>query len=427
MEGVPSEQETIAVKRSKRLSQKFIDAHRALFSRREWWSNGPIEFLGIFLIILLNFVVLMPFFGTLAGSMVFSGPLIPLLSKALSLVGIPLTFAVQTINLLFILALPISFYFFVKKVSGRKFSGFISTLIISTPSYPFLLPRIESGIVGQEGSFISSLPAIFLSLIMLLNFLRLGEIKNLVFVSVTSAIIAMISPFGFFCYIILAFITAFSEILLGEGRLKFFRLLVSLLFSFSLCSFWYNPAFIYWMITGSMGEDLRTMITKLIPMSFFLIPILATVGYLLFDRKPDLQPLFLASFYTVSFAIFALAGDGFVPSSTGRYVHLFGISLGFLLGIAALKFLEYVNRFKKIKNLVLGAICFLLIFYTIYERDEIFKMNENVLGIWTDVGKGDVWLAKDEFGSRYSPFGYLITIAGIAGLTYLSKSSKMPQ
>jgi len=45
MEGIPKESETIAIKRSKRLRQRLYDARIAFFSRKEWWTDGPIEFL----------------------------------------------------------------------------------------------------------------------------------------------------------------------------------------------------------------------------------------------------------------------------------------------------------------------------------------------------------------------------------------------
>lgn len=426
MEGIPKESETIAVKRSTRLRQRLHDARLSFFSKRQWWADAPIEFLGVALIVALNFLVVIPFFGSLSHSMVFSGPLIPILSKLFTIFGIPLNYSVQMVNLIFILAFPITFYFFVKKITSRKFSGFISTLTVSLPIYPFLLPRVESGVLGSEGSFISSLPVIFLSLIFLLDFLRIGEIKNLILVSISSTLIAMISPFGFFCYVILASVTTFSEILLGEGRLKFFRFIVALFFAGTLCSFWYNPAFFYWMIVGEMGTDLRELFKKLIPISLFAVPVLATMGYLIFDRKPSLQPLFLATFYTLVFAIFALMGQGFVPGNSGRYIHLFGISLGFLIGIASLNLMEHFIRIAKIKNIVLASLCLILISFVVVSKDKIYK-DSQVLGIWTDVGKGDIWLAKDEFSDRYSFFGYVITAFGVAGLTYLYKSSKMPE
>lgn len=426
MEGIPKETETIAIKRSNRIRQKLHDARVAFFAKRQWWADAPMEFLGVTLIVFLNFIVIIPFFGSLSNSMVFSGPVIPLLAKLFTFFGIPLSYSVQMINLVLVLAFPVSFYFFVKKITNRKFSAFISTLTVSLPIYPFLLPRVESGILGSEGSFISSLPIIFVSLVVLLGFLRQGEIRNLIFASVMSALVALISPFGFFCFTILAGITAFSEILLGDGRLKFFRFIVTLFFAGTLCSFWYNPPFFYWMIVGEMGADLRELIKKLVPISLFAIPVLATMGYLIFDRKPSLQPLFLATFYTIIFTVFALMGHGFVPGNTGRYIHLFGISLGFLIGIASLNLLEHFIKISKIKNIILVGLCLILISAVVLTKNKIYK-DSQVLGIWTDVGKGDIWLAKDTFENKYSIFGFAITLFGIGSLTYLFKSSKMPQ
>lgn len=427
MENVPSESETIAIKRSNRLKQKIKDARNLILSKSEWWADGPVEFLGVLLILILNFLVLINFFGTYSNYLVFSGPVVPILSKLISLSGIPLNYSVQFIYLMFIMAFPVVFYFFVKKLTLRKFPAFISTLIISLPVYPFLYSRVESGILGTDGSFIASLPAIFISLSLLIDHLRGGLMLTLIKVSISSAVVALFSPFGFFCFFILAFITTFSEMLLGDGRTKFLRFIITMIFAGSLCSFWYNPAFFIWMITGEMGHDLRELVKKLIPISFFSIPVLATAGYLLFDRKPYLQPLFLSTFYTIVFAIFALAGHSFVPGNPGRYIHVFGISLGLLIGIGILNFLEYLESLKKVKNYLLGGLCIVLIVTTFLVRTNVYNKDDNVLGIFTDVEKGDIWLAKEGFGNKYSFFGYIITASGVAGLTYLKKYSKMPQ
>jgi hypothetical protein len=44
----------------------------------------------------------------------------------------------------------------------------------------------------------------------------------------------------------------------------------------------------------------------------------------------------------------------------------------------------------------------------------------NVLGIWTDVQKDNVWTARDNFMGIHAIIGYMITFVGISILTYLS-------
>lgn len=429
---IPQESETIAVKRDFRLKNKFNLARQKFFVKKAWWSNGPIEILGLLVIFIFNFYIIYPVFGTPAVETTFSGPLIPLLASSLGVFDIKEIFAVQIFNIVFYLFLPLTFYFFVKKLSERKIVAFLATLLISVPFRLFAKSRIEYSILGIESPHIASLTIIPLSLLGLLAFLREGGLKNLTMTSVFGAIIALISPFGFFIYLIFAVITSFSEILLGSARQKVVRFIFVILITASLCSFWYDPVFFLNMVFGPAGEEVRITANKLIPISFFLFPVLATFGYLFFDRKPNLQPVFLAGFYSIAFTVIFIAGKGIFPSHPGRYIPELGFSYSFLLAYLIYVLIQKVVNLSLLKNflssgflLTLLTTLFIgsLILISIPVRKKIFLNTSQVLGFSTSLPKGKIWLAKEEFLGSSSFLGYAISLVSIFTLVYLNISA----
>jgi hypothetical protein len=425
MEQVPKKTETIAAKRAERVAEKLKEAHKKL-GKSEWWTNGHVEFFAITVIFALNFFLVYPVIGEHAVSTKFSGPVLPLMAKGLSLMGPPFLYSIQIVNIIFFLAFPFTFYMFVKAISGRKFSAFFAILVASLPVFPFAKTRIDFGVLGHDSAYIASLTFLPLALYFLLIFLRKGGVKNLIVATLVNAFMALISPFGFFIYLIMSVITAFSEVLLGDGRLKIMRLLSVYIFSASLTSFWYNPVFFFWMLTGPLGEDVRIMLRKLIPVSFFTIPVLATFGYLIFDRKPSLQPFFIALFYTIGFLIFVLAGGGLVPASPGRYTPVLGISIALLVGITILKVVEFMrNRFTRffviprLKDFLLLGMCGVMAVTIFLWRDAIYRDSDQVLGAFDDIEKGQIWVAKDYFAGKYSILGGTISFLGASALTFM--------
>ena len=426
---IPKTSETIAARRAARLAEKIKKAKSRLAFTPAWWSNGATDFFSLVLLSALNFYLIYPFFGKPAVATTFSGPVIPLMARIIEFFGIPITYAYQIVNIAFFLAFPISFYLFIKLVSGRKLVALLATLFASLPVYPFVKVRIESAFFAVEAPHIASLTIMPLALFGLLAFLRRGGAKNLILAGVSSALVALTSPFGFITYGLFSAVTAFSEMLLGHGRLKLFRFLVVFVLAAGLSSFWYNPAFFAWMVAGPMGEEIRQTAAKLLPISFFLIPVLGAFGFLLFDRKSDLQAVFLASFYTLFFGIIVLAGGGFFPSHPSRYTPEFGISLSFLLAIFITRltdFLRFQKKFKLFKwnnqmlaNIALLLIFLLLILATILGRGRFGVGVENILGTWTKVSKGEIWMAKGQFSGFHSYLGYSITGITISLLAFL--------
>jgi hypothetical protein len=423
---IPKESETIAARRKTRIAEK-LRIGNGVSGKRAWWSNGPLELLIIAFIFLLNFYLVLPFFGTSAVQTSFSGPVVPVLAKLIELFGVTTPYAYQIINIAFFVTFPLTFYMFVKRISDRKLIALFASLIASLPFYPFATTRIQQSLIGVEQPHIASLTLIPLALYGLMPFLHNGGLKNLFIAAVSSSLVALTSPFGFFTYLIFAGITTFSEILLGRGRLKMARFTVVLLIAGGLSSFWYNPAFFIWMIISPMGEDIRFTLKQLIPMSIFSLPVLATFGYLLFDRKPNLQPVFLASFYSIAFAMILIAGGGFVPSHPSRYIPELGLSLALLISIAATKLAEFIKFSQKfaIKYREKLSTAFLILFFLslvggiIIGRRSLLVKNDAVLGIWDDVNKGEIWVAKEKFRGGWTYLGYSITSTSLLGLIFM--------
>ena len=436
MEELPKENEKISAIRAARISEKIQQAKVGLLVKRAWWSDGPLESIVLLLLLFFNLYLIFPLIGQEAPVVAFSGPLIPLLTDLFSLLTkTSFYFSLQVIYIIFYLAFPVTFYLLIKKITNRKIIAFFASLFSSLPIYMFGRTRILGMFFGQDGPHIVSLTVIPLALYFLISYLKGGSVKDLVFSGLSAALVALISPFGLFTYLFFAGIFTFSEILLGQGRAKTLRFFLILLFTGALCSFWYNPSFFFWMLTGPMGSDIRSMASKLLPISFFALPVLATFGYLLFDRRPNLQPLFIASFCTIVFFIITAVGGNLVPSSPVRYRAEMGVAVSFFAAFLFVQLIEFV-KFRLIMEKFTGGLSQFLvnslspvlgiIFLAagLLTRNIMIYDSTDILGVWTDVQKGSVWVARDNFTGIHAYIGYAITFIGIMVLTFLSIRSK---
>ncbi len=431
-ENIPKEEEKISAIRAARVSEKIRQAKLGLLARRAWWSDGPLEDAVLLLVLFLNFYLIFPLIGKEAPIVTFSGPVIPVLTNLLSsLINSPFYYSLQIVYIVFFLAFPVTFYFLIKKLTNRKLIAFFACLFSTIPIYMLGRTRLMSMFFGQDGPHVVSLTVIPVALYFLIIYLKEGSIKDLIYAGLSAALVALISPFGFLNYLIFAGIFTFSEILLGQGRTKILKFLLILVTAGALSAFWYNPSFFIWMLTGPMGSDIRSMVSKLLPVSFFAIPILATFGYLLFDRKPNLQPLFIVSFCTIAFFIITVAGGNLVPSSPARYRTELGITVSFLAAFLFVSLIE-LFKFRVIKvnltgkvwdflsNLVVPALGVAFLVTGILIRDVMIYDSTDVLGIWTEIPKGSVWVARDNFMGYHAYIGYSITAIALGALIYLA-------
>lgn len=440
-EKIPQKSETIAAKRAARLAVRLEEARKKFSVKPAWWSETLYESLVVLAILALNAFLVWPYFGTASPPVKFSGPVIPFLASLVNKIGVAMPYAIQIINICFFLLFPLSLYYFIRKVTQRKMAALLGVILATLPFYPFAASRTGGMFLGEDGPHMASLSIVPVALGVFLSFLREGKARNLLIGSVLIALVGLVSPFGLLTFLIFAAITVFSEMLLGGGRLKLFRFLAILFFAAALSSFWYNPAFFFWMVTGPMGFSIKATGSRLIPVSFFIIPVLGSFGYLLFDRKPDLQPVFLASFYAIAFGLVALVGKGVsLPSQPARYSAELGISLAFLLAIAAtklgdlLKFSQvafFSSIYQIYRSLFVDAtavIIFLsLTALILFGRNQLLQEETNVLGAWDEIAKADIWMAREQFGGFHAYVGYTITGLTLSMLTFMGIKTKLDE
>lgn len=432
---LPKKVETIAARRSARLSERLKEIKGNLRIRKAWWSNETFEIYLLVLVFLVNFYIVLPLFGVPSQSVPFSSPIIPALAKIVAFVGgIPFLYATQIVNIAFYLLFGFSFYLLARFITQRKFAAFIAVILTSTPLGPFSWMRITGGFLGEDGPHIASLAILPLSLWAFISFLRNGGIKNLLISSVGGALIILVSPFGFMVYVLFCAISTFSEILLGAGRLRIARFISSLVITAAISAFWFNPGFVFWLYLGPFGEEIRGSIGSLIPVSFFVVPVLATFGYLLFDRRPNLQSVFLSVFFTLTFLIISSVSSGVLASAhKSRYQAEFGISLSLLIGVVFVKLFDYLrhqrrfvlpfftSRFWNITQLVVLAV---LVLVAVFSRSGIVREIENLDLAVEENLQDSIFLGRTNFGIASVILGNVITLGTIVYLVYAVKKFK---
>ena len=149
-------------------------------------------------------------------------------------------------------------------------------------------------------------------------------------------------------------------------------------------------------------------------------------------RRYNLKVIFLAVFFTLVFALVVIAGGGFVPSHPTRYTPEFGISLALLFGLGILKIAEYLKfqqqnapflSWAVISRLILIGVFVLSGLGIVVGRADV-ESYSSVLGIFSDVTKGEIWEAREDFNGFSSLVGYVITFVTAGALTYLATRSK---
>lgn len=292
------------------------------------WLREPL----LIAVILVVNLALVWRFASVPFTFVFSAPVIPDMARFLGLFGVEFDWAVRWLLLAFFILGPVSLYFLVREITGRRMSAMVAAILYSLPVFA---SRFEAIVVLGDGAHIAALTLVPLAAYWLLRFLKRGSFHYAIGSSLSVLLVALTSPFGLFVLIGVLTVVTFSEMLLGSGRLKFMRLVLVLVFSGGLSAFWYNPEFVRLSLTSASGRAVMAALKNLIPLSFFIFPVLGTFGFLIFDKRAHLQPLFVALGLTVVFGLISFAGGlaKFAVSSQSRYLPEVSMSLAVLWGV----------------------------------------------------------------------------------------------
>lgn len=415
----------------KKLKERF----RPEKAKPHWWRNRMTEACWSLFLVGLNFRFAFPFFEYHFKHF-FSAPMIPFLARIVSFVSrSPLETTTSTVVLVFYILGPLTLYFFVKEITGRLLPAVWAALLFSSPIFR---SKLLEGLFYGDGAHLAALTLIPLVCCLVLRFLKKGSFSSCILASLGIVLVALISPPGLFVCLGFLVIITFSEMLLAHGKLKLVRMMVLLILVAGLSAFWYNPGFVRLLLFSKQGKEILTILFNLFPLLFFLVPVLGTFGFLLFVKKPFLQPLFIALGLTVVFFLVSFSGrlgSSFFVSYPDKYWPELGLSLSFFSGIIMTGIFDFlrtrakIGRFElepkmRMKVAVLFLFFVFLPFFILFLKGESYLLaltmpGEGVLGHSTDNGVVGLGGIRGQTGRLAKWFGYLVTGLTVGMVSYL--------
>ena len=234
-------------------------------------------------------------------------------------------------------------FYLLRFVTTRTFIAFFTVIAwisplfnVSTKSFPLPLPSlVVLGFIASDNAHIIGLLLIPIPLYYSLKFLRKPLFPYFLTAIISVSFVGLISPFSLLNFIIISLIFGFSEVMLGQGRLKFIRLITIIMCGILLTSFWYHPGFILSLLNSQSWRYTIASLSALAPLLFFVIPVVSIVSFLIFDRKPQLQPLFLSFAITTvyGFIHFSELTLGVRIAIPFRFLPEYALGASFLLGV----------------------------------------------------------------------------------------------
>lgn len=250
---------------------------------------------------------------------------------------------------------PVAFYIFAFVLTKRHVTGFIASVMTMLPVNPFAseVPRrLSLAVAENDGGHVIGLTIGVLASVIFLKFIRNGSKVLLGLFLLLGIILGLVSFFSVMILTISIALLTVSEILVGHGKRSLKRFLVSVGILFTLLCLLYNASFIQ-MLVSSEGMSAVAVLTNLIPMTFFIIPVFGTFAFLIFDRRPQLQPLFIATTFSIVFGLLNFVRVFIVDAALfdqNRYAAEASFSFGIFLAILLTAFFDFLRTgvlFKK--------------------------------------------------------------------------------
>lgn len=253
------------------------------------------------------------------------------------------TILVQVGLLLSVVAL----YLFIRKIVHRhELTAFFATFFFIIPN-PFFgnEPVLIHAVLQGDGAHVIAFSLMLLVVLYIRSFVSIGNGDLAILAVVGATIVALISPFALFNLLILGFIATVAEGFVGEMRLKLARYIFLCIYIFGLSLFWYYPHFVQQILFQRNINSALNKFWSIFPLMIPLIPLLGTITFLVFDRRPVLKPIFMSlGIFTTYFLLFIMsksinASGIFIAS---RYFVEMAFALSFFGALIAVLGIEFL-------------------------------------------------------------------------------------
>lgn len=244
---------------------------------------------------------------------------------------------------------PLTIYVYVRFVTKRHLPAIVAGLLLILPLIPisFQYPtRLILAVKDGDGGHILGLAFIPILAVFFQQFLRQGKQIWFLFTILMGLTVGLISFFALIVCNIFLLVITLAEGLVGLSRVKFQRYLATSALLLGIILVIYNLAIVE-MVTSESGKTAIAVVTSLLPLLFFLVPVLGTFAFLIFDRRPGLQPLFISCTLTFIFGAMNLVRVALVDIpllDQSRYSAELSLALAFLTGIGVMWIFELLRQ-----------------------------------------------------------------------------------
>jgi hypothetical protein len=318
-----------------------------------WWQGKKLNgksFIFIISVFIINLLIIYPLFGRDLTKAYTSSAFLLLVSQFFQAVfHLPKQVLFSFLTIVSLSFVPVSFYLFVRRMALRhEFTALLATLILILPN-PFFYntPILVNALLHGDGAHVLVFSSLPLLLLYVQAFFAKG-IPLLGFLSViTTAFIAIVSPFMLFNLVIFYSVLVLAEGFQGKLRLKLLRYFFLLLSSGALCLFWYYPNLFTRIVFLKHVQFAFVKFTSIMPLAIPIIPVAGALAFLLFDRREKLKPIFVGlSLFLVYMTLYATSAQLNISGifTADRYLPELVFSASFFLSMLFVLLSELIIR-----------------------------------------------------------------------------------
>lgn len=245
----------------------------------------------------------------------FSTPLAPWIGQILGNIFQADPLVMISDIVLFIYALgSVTCYFLIYLITRRHLPAVMVGLLSILPRFAFSNSPPEKLILAiqdNDGAHIMALTFVFIAASLFFYFVKKGLKKYLIWFCLIAALLTAISFFSLHVLFIMMIFISISEIMIGEGKKKIKRFLTATFYFILLVIAIYNKSLLVYFQSDASQVSFSVLI-NLLPLLFFIIPVIGTFVFLVFDRRPYLQAFFIAFALSLVFGLLHLVRISFV-------------------------------------------------------------------------------------------------------------------